>query len=145
MFTAAAALYEAASVARHQAWRRGLGHAVAAAVPLLISVALVSAFQYVDNSGSVIRIGLNPVSAKDIFFNIFLSMGPVLLIGGAGAYLAFEKRRADVWVMAPLVLTCAVFYFFIDVRDHQNVYVGWRVGHLLLMTTPVLFAIVFEH
>ena len=33
---------------------------------------------------------------------------------------------------------------FIDVRDHQNVYVGWRVGHLLFMASAVPIAIALE-
>jgi hypothetical protein len=145
MFTGAAALYEAASVARSQKWRRGIIHAVAAAIPLGITVGLVLLFQYVDSAGSVIQFGLNPVSTHQIAWTTFISIGPIILIGGAGAYIASLQERNDVLLIGALVITSIVFYFLIDVRDHQNVYVGWRVGHLLFMVTPVLFAIAFDH
>ena len=32
----------------------------------------------------------------------------------------------------------SLFYFFVDVRDHQNVYVGWRAGHFLFVAFAVL-------
>jgi hypothetical protein len=145
MFTGAAALLEAVSVLRTQEWRRGMVHAVAAAIPLGVTVALVLLFQYVDSAGSVIQFGLNPMSTHQIPWVTFISIGPVILIGAAGAYVAWQHQRDDVLLIAALVVTCIVFYFLIDVRDHQNVYVGWRVGHLLFMTTPVLFAILFDH
>ena len=56
---------------------------------------------------------------------------------------AYDERR-DVLFIGALVVTCVVFYFFVDVRDHQNVYVGWRVGHLLFMGSTVIFALLFE-
>lgn len=45
--------------------------------------------------------------------------------------------------IAALAITCAVFYFFVDVRDHQNVYVGWRVGHFLFIGAAAVFALLF--
>jgi hypothetical protein len=41
-------------------------------------------------------------------------------------------------MFAALWLTCAVFYFFVDIRDHQDVYVGWRVGHLWFVATAAI-------
>ena len=58
--------------------------------------------------------------------------------------MAWRERLTDLGVLAVLAVTCIVFYFFIDVRDHQNVYVGWRVGHLLFMASAVTFAFVFD-
>jgi hypothetical protein len=37
-----------------------------------------------------------------------------------------------------------VFYFFVDVRDHQHVYVGWRAGHLTFMVSAALIGLAFE-
>ena len=145
MFTGAAALYEAVSVVRAQEWRRGIVHALAAAVPLGVTVALVLLFQYVDSAGSVIQFGLNPMSTHQVAWVTFISIGPVVLIGAAGACVAWQRRQQDVILIGALIATSLIFYFLIDVRDHQNVYVGWRFGHLLFMVTPVLFAVLFEH
>ena len=37
-----------------------------------------------------------------------------------------------------------IFYFFVNVRDHQDVYVGWRVGHFLFMAATVVIGVLFE-
>ena len=36
------------------------------------------------------------------------------------------------------MLVSVLFYFFVDVRDHQYVYVGWRAGHFLFVAMAVL-------
>ena len=38
-----------------------------------------------------------------------------------------------------MIVIGLAFYFFVDVRDHQHVYVGWRAGHLLFLAfTPLV-------
>jgi hypothetical protein len=144
MFILAAALYEGVAVVRRRDWRRGIAHAIAAAVPIAVAVVLVGALRYVDTGGSVIRFGLNPQSARRVLLASFLSIGPQLILGGVGAAIAVRQRLKSAWILGPLVLTCIVFYFFIDVRDHQDVYVGWRAGHLLFMTSTALLGILLE-
>ncbi|MEO8681507.1 MAG: hypothetical protein ABI665_20840 [Vicinamibacterales bacterium] len=144
MFTVAVGLFEGASVIRRLEWRRALAHGTAGAVPLAMAAGLVLLFQYVDPAGSVLQVGLNPVAAHRFAWVTFLSLGPVLILGGAGAMAAAQDNRRDVLFIGALSLTCVGFYFFVDVRDHQNVYVGWRVGHLLFMGATVLFALLFE-
>jgi hypothetical protein len=36
------------------------------------------------------------------------------------------------------------FYFFVNVRDHQDVYVGWRVGHFLFMAAAAVIGLLAE-
>ncbi len=43
-------------------------------------------------------------------------------------------------VVLPVV---AWFYFYVDVRDHQDVYVGWRVGHIAFMALIPLMGLAF--
>jgi hypothetical protein len=62
----------------------------------------------------------------------------------AAALIAARGRRGDLLFFGALTITCVVFYFFIDVKDHQDVYAGWRVGHLLFMGSTVIFALLFE-
>ena len=47
-------------------------------------------------------------------------------------------------IFAALAASCVIFYFFINVRDHQDVYVGWRVGHFLFMAATVVIGVLFE-
>lgn len=145
MFTAAAALFEAVTVVRRLAFRQAITHAIAAGIPLAIATALVFALQYVDTGGSVVAFGVNRVATQSFWLVTTLSFGPVLIISAAAIGQALSAQRSGLSVFAALAGACVVFYFFINVRDHQDVYVGWRVGHLLFMAATVLAGIVFEH
>ena len=144
MFTAAAALFEGTAVLRRLDFRRALTHAIAAGIPLAIGTALVLALRYVDASGSVVAFGINRVATQSFWLTTFLSFGPVLIISAVALVLTRSAKRESLGVFTGLAGACVIFYFFINVRDHQDVYVGWRVGHLLFMAATVLAAIVFE-
>ena len=144
MFTAAAALFEGVAVVRTLDWRRAIAHALAAGIPLAIGTALVFALGYVDTGGSVVAFGLNRLATQSFWLVTTLSFGPVLIISAAAIALAVSAKRSGLGVFAALAGACVIFYFFINVRDHQDVYVGWRVGHLLFMAAAVLAGIVFE-
>ncbi len=137
MFTAAAAAYEAGRTIWQRSWSAAVFNAAYAALPLVVGAAVVTALQYVDHPGntdlSVIRFGLNQLSIAHFWKVTAMSAGPILLLGGAGIVAAVRQRRADVWPFAVTILVGAWFYFYVDVRDHQDVYVGWRVGHLTFM------------
>jgi hypothetical protein len=144
MFTAAAALFEGVAVVRRLDVRRAITHAVAAGIPLAIATALVFVLGYVDTSGSVVAFGVNRLATYRFWLVTFVSFGPVLILSAAAIALVLRTKRSGVGVLGALAVTCVIFYFFINVRDHQDVYVGWRVGHLLFMAATVLAGIVFE-
>lgn len=144
MFTAAAALFEGVSVVRRMDVRRAIAHALAAGIPLAIATALVFALGYVDTGGSVVSFGVNRVATQTFWLVTALSFGPVLIIAAAAIAVAVRAKRGGLGIFAALTAACLIFYFFINVRDHQDVYVGWRVGHLLFMAATVLAGIVFE-
>ena len=145
MFTAGAALFEAYSVVRQRDWRRGLAHAVASAIPLALASGLVLALQYVDATGSIVAFGVNRVATQSFWLVTALSFGPVLIVSIAAIAIIVQAERQDLGELGALAAACVVFYFFINVRDHQDVYVGWRVGHLLFMSATVLAGLVFDH
>ena len=145
MFTVAAALLEAVSVARQRDWRRGAAHATAAAVPLAAASLIVLLLHYVDHGGQVITFGLNPVAAHNVWVSSIVSFGGAALLSTLGAWDAFRMRRLDLGALMAIAAICPVFFFFVDIRDHQNVYVGWRVGHLLFMAAIVPIALAFEY
>jgi hypothetical protein len=142
MLTAGAALFEAAALLRAFDLRRAAAHAVAAGVPLGLATALVLALRYVDNSGSVIAFATNRVALHDFWRVTLLSFGPVLLIG-ALALIVTRRGPHRLGIFGALAAASVVFYFFINVRDHQDVYVGWRVGHFLFMSATVLIGALF--
>jgi hypothetical protein len=143
MITVAAAIHEAIAVIRAIDWRRAFVHAIAAAIPLAIGTGVTYALKYVDNSGAVVAFELNRMATRGFWWNTFLSFGPVLLLCLA-AVPAVRRERRGLGIFAALGASCVVFYFFINVRDHQDVYVGWRVGHLMFMAATVVIAILFE-
>jgi hypothetical protein len=137
MVTAGAALYEAVALVRAFSVRRGLRHAIAAGIPIGLAVALVFALRYVDNSGSVVELAVNRLALHDFWWVTFLSCGPVLIVGAIAIALNWRHPHG-VGVFGALVIASTFFYFFINVRDHQDVYVGWRVGHFLFMSAAVV-------
>ena len=162
MLTAAAAIHELAGLARAAFTKaptsakatadgsalsaflsRALVHAIAAAIPLAIGTALTFLLQYVDGSGPVVAFELNRMATRRFFWVTLLSTGPVLLLCLA-ALPALRQERRGLGIFASLTAACVLFYFFINVRDHQDVYVGWRVGHFLFMAATVVIAILFE-
>ncbi|MBY0494626.1 MAG: hypothetical protein K2Y23_10455 [Cyanobacteria bacterium] len=144
MVTSAAMLYELVGVVRTLDWRRVITHAIAAAIPLLASVGVVFWLGYVDRSGSVVEFTVNPVAVHRFWWTTFLSMGPILIVA-ALAIPALIAERRGLAVLGALTVTSIVFYFFINVRDHQDVYVGWRVGHFMFMSAAVVIGVLLEY
>jgi len=86
---------------------------------------------------------LNRMAARGFWRVTVLSFGPVLALCVA-ALPALGQERRGVAILGALTASCIVFYFLINVRDHQDVYVGWRVGHFMFMAAAVVIAILFE-
>jgi hypothetical protein len=143
MITVAAMLYELAGVIRTRDIRRGFVHAIAAAIPLAASVGIVYWLGYVDRSGEVVELVVNPVATHRFWWTTFLSCGPILIATALAAPFLWSERRG-LSVLGALAITCVIFYFFINVKDHQDVYVGWRVGHFLFMSAAVVVAVLLE-
>jgi hypothetical protein len=143
MLTAAAALHELVGVSRAMDIKRAVVHAVAAAIPLAAGTALTFALQYVDGSGPVVALELNQLATRQLWWVTLLSFGPVLLLSLAAVPALLQERRG-LGILGALAAACVIFYFFINVRDHQDVYVGWRVGHFMFMAATVVIAILFE-
>ena len=119
-------------------------HAGAAAIPLAVATGLVLALRYVDNSGSVVELAVNRMALRDFWWVTLLSFGPVMLVCAAAAPLLWKQPRG-LGIFAALALSCGFFYFFVNVRDHQDVYVGWRVGHFLFMSAAVVIGVLLEY
>lgn len=143
MLTAAAAIHEGVAVIRALDIRRASLHAIAAAVPLAIGTALTFLLQYVDGSGPVVAVELNRLAVRGFWWVTILSFGPVLLLGLA-ALPGLRQERRGLGIFVSLTAACALFYFFVNVRDHQDVYVGWRVGHFMFMAATVVLGLLFQ-
>lgn len=142
MLMCTAALWEAGSVLRWREWWRAIVHAAAAALPLVLAAALVTVLQYVDHGGSIVSVAPNRLAFHNVWLVTPLSFGPIVLISALSSWIMWRRRDDRGWLMAALWATLAFFYFFVDIRDHQDVYVGWRVGHIWFIASVALAAMV---
>ena len=145
MFTAVAAAYELVDTVRRRGWVAAAFNAPYAALPLVVGAAIVTALEYVDRPGntnlSVIRFGLNELAAPTLLAGDVPQPRPGAAARAAGAVVARPQRVRDAWPFAAMLVVGLWFYFYVDVRDHQDVYVGWRVGHLVFMALLPLTAL----
>jgi hypothetical protein len=144
MATVAAMLFELVGLLRSFDLRRGVIHAISAAIPLGAAVGLVFGLGYVDRSGPVVELIVNPVSVHRFAMTTLLSCGPILIVT-ALAIPAMRRGGRGLAVLGALAVTSIAFYFFVNVRDHGNVYTGWRVGHFMFMAAAVVIGVLVEH
>jgi hypothetical protein len=140
MLTMMVALTAATMVVRERRWSLLATGSVAGAIPLALSVLIARSLHYLDSAGSLIQVLVNPVAVRNAGVSLLLSFGPMLILGAAGALLAVRQRARPFLGIAAIIAVSFAFYFFVDVRDHQNVYVGWRAGHFLFVALAVLAA-----
>ena len=121
-------------------FRASVRCAVVAAVPCSVAAAAVLALGYVQPGDKLVELGLNDMAVSRIWPAFVLNFGvtlPLLLAALIGLAAA---RQPSAWILGLPVLVAFGFYFFVDVRDMQGVYVGWRVAHLVFMLTAPLAA-----
>jgi len=134
MLTVACSIALSLIVIRRRAWREGVICAIVAAIPLAAAVVLAEQLQYIEHGGALVTVGLNRVAVRDWPEVIALNFGVGLIFLAMAAVLAWRAREIRKFeVLAITIATCWFFYFMVDVRDHQDVYVGWRAGHLLFI------------
>ena len=140
MLTMMVAVTAAILLAGQRRWVAFAIGAVAGAIPLALAVMVARSLRYVDLSGpSLVRVLVNPMAVQNMWISFLLSFGPMLILGAAGAWLAVRRGQASRFLgIAAIVLVSFTFYFFVDVRDHQYVYVGWRAGHFLFVALAAL-------
>jgi hypothetical protein len=134
MLTVVAAIALGLMVVQRRAWLMGAQCAITGALPLLAAVMLAEYLQYVEHGGSLVTVGINRVALTHWPAVVFLNFGASLVAATAAVVFAWRARElgrfAIVWIA---IATAWFFYFCVDVRDHQDVYVGWRAGHMLFI------------
>jgi hypothetical protein len=133
----AVAAYELYRIVQARRWIAIVPAALAGLLPVGLVLALIHALQYVDSvSGGnpIVRIGLNRLAAHRIAWTVFLNFGPVLPVAAAGLVMALRRQAGAAFVsIACLVAMCAVCYFYVDIPEHDSVYVAWRASHLVFI------------
>jgi hypothetical protein len=141
MLTAMVCVVVVVRVVRERAWKRVPLAALAGVLPLVAATWLAFDLRYVDRSGSsLLRVLVNPLAMTNTALTLFLSFGPLLLGAAAATVVAVRRGAALLLPIGSIVAVSFLFYFLVDLRDHQYVYVGWRAGHLLFVAFTVLAA-----
>jgi hypothetical protein len=136
----AVGLLFALRLTQQRRWRAAIGCAVLGGVPIVVGVALTKTLGYTDDRyGFLLVFGLNPVAVNHLGKVLFLSFGP-LLFGGMATIVRWRWALSDGAAATTLVIAAFAFYFFTNVPDSGDVWVGWRSGHLLLIAFGVMSA-----
>ncbi|HWP66181.1 MAG TPA: hypothetical protein VNO26_09735, partial [Candidatus Limnocylindria bacterium] len=141
MIGSAVALYYGLRLALEGRLRSAPLLALRAAVPIAAAIGTAVAVGYVDPSGGLVDFGLNRMAARNASLVVPLSFGLLLPAGLAGLAVGLARRPRETLALAILVAVCFACYFYVDVRDHQHVYVAWRAGHVLIVAFGALLAV----
>jgi hypothetical protein len=113
--------------------------AVVAAIPMAVGLGVATWLQYVDRSESLIQLGINPAATHGVIASLLLNF-PMLAASFVGLWMATRSNAPYADIFGVIVCISALFYFFVDVKDHQHVYVGWRSGHFTFIASAGLAA-----
>jgi hypothetical protein len=137
---AAVGLLFAVRLTQQRRWSGVWASAILGAVPVGVGVALTNALGYTDQRyGFLLQFGLNPVATEHIGRVLFLNFGP-LMFGALATLLRWRWMLREGAAAVALVAVAFAFYFFTNVPDSGDVWVGWRSGHLLLIAFAVMSA-----
>lgn len=133
MLVTVGAAFQGIRVIRDRAFGGAVIGALVAAAPMLAAFAIARLFDYVETTDVTLVDMRNRTAWRNGTITVPLSFGAMLIGAIAGAVWVLRRRAWDFALLGVWIAVCWVYYFFVNVRDHQNVYVGWRAGHLLFI------------
>jgi hypothetical protein len=137
MLTTMVAIYVGIRLLKERRYGALVSAAAGAAIPLAIGLGIATWLQYVDRSESLIHLGLNPAAIRGVPASLLLN-SPMLAASFVGLWIALRSNEPYADIFGVIVCVSALFYFFVDVIDHQHVYVGWRSGHFTFIASAAL-------
>jgi hypothetical protein len=137
MLTSMVAIYVGVRLIKEGRFSALVTSAVGAAIPLALGLGAAISLRYVDRSESLIQLGLNPAATRGVIASLLLNF-PMLAASFVGLWIAMRSDSAHADIFGVIVCVSALFYFFVDVIDHQHVYVGWRSGHFTFIASAAL-------
>ena len=137
MLTSMVAIYVGIRLIKERRYGALVTSALGAGIPLVLGLGIATWLQYVDRSESLIQLGLNPAAARGVVASLLLNF-PMLAASFVGLWIAMRSDAPHADIFGVIVCVSALFYFFVDVIDHQHVYVGWRSGHFTFIASAAL-------
>ena len=132
MLVTMAVVYIGIRLIAERHFREMIPTALGAAIPLALGLAVATWLQYVDRGETLLQVGLNPTATHGVIASLFLN-SPMLGTGMAGLWIATRRNQPYADIFGIVVGVSALYYFFVDVKDHQHVYVGFRFGHFMFI------------
>jgi hypothetical protein len=141
VFAAAYGAGALAEAVRLRSIRRAVNSAFAAA-PVALALAWCVSNQMADGAGGALEFGFGGPSRNAPLLTFLVSLGPAVIPAIAGL---FVRSAAPFTSMIPAVslATIAVVLMFFVRLSVDEAWVGFRTGHLLLMSLPALTANLF--
>ena len=137
MLTSMVAIYVGIRLIKERRHGALVTSALGAGIPMVLGLGIATWLQYVDRSESLIQLGLNPAARRGVIALLLLNV-PMLAASFAGLWIAMRSDAPHADIFGVIVCVSALFYFFVDVIDHQHVYVGWRSGHFTFIASAGL-------
>jgi hypothetical protein len=127
-------------------WRQGvIAHVLwggpLMALPMAMAALVARHLEYTADADTLIAVGLHPMAIANFWLTFPMNFG-LTLPAAIAAFLWLGLRR-DVRAvpLAAVTVVAFGFYFFVNVLDVQDVYVGWRAGHLFFIAAAPLLAL----
>ena len=94
-----------------------------------------------EGAGSAVELGLSRAATRTPFTILGLALGPALVpaLGGLGVIAAGRFPASTRAAVVGVVLSALLFFFVTLVLE--PIWVGWRAGHLFLISSPALIAV----
>jgi hypothetical protein len=112
--------------------------AVLGAIPIALAGGAALLLSYVDRSESLIEIGWHHMALNRLWPGFPMNFGAALPAAAVALGWMALTRNPAALPLGVIVFGSFAYYFLVNVRDVQDVYVGWRAGHLLFMATAPL-------
>ncbi len=96
-----------------------------------------------EGAGSAVELGLSRAATRTPFTILGLALGPALVpaLGGLGVIATRRFPESTRAALVGVVLS-ALLFFFVTLAL-EPIWVGWRAGHLFLISSPALIAAAF--
>jgi hypothetical protein len=113
-------------------------HALAG-IPVVLVLLWCVSNQMVEGAGGALQVGFSGASRHWPVASLLLSLGPILMAGGAGLWPSPTAPLARVMPFAVLALVSLFLLYFVQLSVDDS-WVGFRAGQMMLVALAVLAA-----
>ncbi len=96
-----------------------------------------------EGAGSAVALGLSRAAMRTPVTILGLALGPALIPALAGLVIIVTRRVPPGTRAALVGVALSALLFFFVTLELEPIWVGWRAGHLFLISSPALIAAAF--